>query len=59
MINTVTLDDGVQCVVASAYDGEFNLDIRIHWHQPGTNLLGFQVIAAGEVVAETGEMEHG
>lgn len=57
MIQTVMLDDGVtQCVQASAYDDD--LEIRIHWHQPGVNLLGFQVLRAGEFVAGVGEMEH-
>ena len=57
MIQTATLSDGVtQCVEAAAYDED--IEIRIHWHQPGVNLLGFQVLRGGELVAGVGEMEH-
>ncbi len=59
MIQTTTLEDGGHCVVASAKDMDFDLEICIHWHQPGVSLLGFQVFAAGEYVAGIGEMDHG
>lgn len=58
MIQTNALPDGVHCVVASAEDKDYDLEIRIHWHQPGVNLLGFQVFAAGEFVAGIGAMGH-
>jgi len=58
MIQTNTMPNGEHCVTASVHEVNPDLEIRVHWHQPGVNLLGFQVFAAGEFVAGIGEMEH-
>ena len=58
MIQTNTLDNGEHCVTATAEDPALDLEIRIHWHQPGVNLVGFQVFIKDEFIAGMGDMNH-
>lgn len=56
MIQTLMMENGEHCVTCAVKEND--IEIRIHWHQPGVNLIGFQVYNLGVFVAGIGEMEH-